>query len=434
MSTYESWGRFPKVSQDALAPAWLHEVSLTGVEGTLLPYGQGRSYGDSCLNDGGTVVSSENLRRLISFDPESGVLECEGGVTLEEIIDFGLPRGWFLPVSPGTKYVSVAGAIANDIHGKNHHRAGTFGRHVLSFRLLRSDGSITVCSPHSERELFSATVGGLGLTGFILSTTIQLKKVAGGHIDVESIKCRNLDEFFDHSSRSDVDFEYTVSWIDCLAGGDSLGRGIFMRGNHSEETKPIKKRPQVLAVPFDLPGFTLNRLSVQAFNFLYYNKQTSPVVKSTVPYGPFFYPLDSVRNWNRIYGKRGFLQFQCVVPSSNNNAAIRTILETIVRSGKASFLAVLKEFGDIPSPGLLSFPRKGVTLCLDFPFAGEGTLKLFSQLDSIVAEVGGAIYPAKDATMSGEHFKQYFPKWKEFSNHIDPKFSSSFWRRMQCEP
>ena len=431
MSSFESWGRFPKVDQKVHSPSWVSDGVLPPGTDLLLPYGQGRSYGDACLNDGHTIISTERLNRFISFDAESGVLECEAGTTLEAIIDFALPRGFFLPVTPGTKFVSLGGAIANDVHGKNHHAAGTVGCHIERFTLLRSDGTVTTCSPSEHRELFAATIGGLGLTGIILTAAIRLKRVKNAFIDLESVKFSSLEEFFQISADSDKNFEYTVAWIDCVASGASLGRGIFMRGNHSivEREAPPKRRP-VLSVRFDLPSFALNRLSVSAFNFLYYNKQRERVTRVVQYYDPFFYPLDAVHHWNRIYGKGGFLQFQCVVPSGENNRAIRTILDTIVESGRASFLAVIKEFGEISSPGMMSFPRKGVTLCLDFPYSGAPTESLFCRLDGITREFGGALYPAKDAMMSGESFRQYYPRWEEFSRFIDPRFSSSFWRRV----
>lgn len=433
MSSFDSWGRFPKVTQKIRPFSWGWEQLAVGPGETVLPQGLARSYGDSCLNDNGTILSTRNLDHFISFDTESGVVRCEGGVSLDSLLSVCVPRGWFIPVSPGTRFVTLGGAVANDVHGKNHHRAGTFGRHVRSFCLLRSNGERLICSPTSEPQLFSATIAGLGLTGLILWVELQLIKIAGPSIKMESIKFSGLDEFFSISSSSDSESEYTVAWLDCLARGESFARGIFMRGNFAppEEQAPGSAPLKLpLAVPVDAPSFTLNNLSIRAFNFLYYNKQQQKAVSKVVHYEPFFYPLDSVQGWNRIYGKRGFFQFQCVVPKDNNNAAIREVMKTIVDSGKGSFLAVLKEFGDIKSPGMLSFPRPGVTLCLDFPNEGSTTLDLMKRLDEQTSALGGAIYPAKDATMSGADFKKYFPRWEEFSKYIDPAFSSSFWRRV----
>lgn len=432
-SNYQSWGRYPKSTPEKIIrPQWLNDLnsSLLSSSTKNLVFGQGRSYGDSCLNSNGTIISTNSLNRFISFDQEQGILDCEAGVTLEQILDTFLPdpqnSGWFLPVSPGTKYVSIGGAIANDIHGKNHHIAGTFGCHVLSFELLRSDGTLLICSPTQNAELFNATIGGLGLTGIILSAKIKLRKVANAFIEMQSIKFENISEFFKISSESDKDFEYTVAWIDCLAKGQNLGRGIFMRGNHSQTAIAHKKKVK-LAVPLDFPNFALNNLSIKLFNFLYYNKQQQKQISKIQHYDPFFYPLDSINNWNRIYGKRGFFQFQCVVPSQS---AITNILEEIAKSGRGSFLAVLKQFGTIKSPGLLSFPRAGYTLALDFPNQGQATFELLKKLESIVTCDNGAIYPAKDALMSAQSFKQYFPNLEKFKAHIDPKFESDFWRRV----
>lgn len=426
MSKYESWGRFPKVNQEAHELFWLND-KWSGKNGRLLlPYGQGRSYGDSCLNQDGLLLSTKHLNRFISFDEQSGILKCEAGVTLAQILSWSVPRGWFLPVTPGTQFVSVAGAIANDVHGKNHHGAGTFGRFVKGLELKRSDGITHICSPTQNQELFSATIGGLGLTGLILWAEVELKRIPSAFIKMESLKFSSLEEFFEISAGSAKNFEYTVAWLDCVASGSNFGRGIFMRGNHTptDGKAPGKLK---LAVPFDLPSFTLNPLSIRLFNTAYYHRQFTKQVETVVHYRPFFYPLDGVENWNRIYGKPGFFQFQCVVPGKEE---IKEILEQIVRSGEGSFLAVLKEFGEIESPGMLSFPRPGVTLCLDFANRGSKTLGLLRGLDDLVSRLKGAMYPAKDAFMSGENFKSYYPQLPHFLKYKDPAFSSSFWRRV----
>jgi FAD/FMN-containing dehydrogenase len=398
-----------------------------------LPYGQGRSYGDSCLNDGGVLLETRGLHGLLAFDEVTGVLTCEAGVTLAEILDFAVPRGWFLPTTPGTKFVSVGGAIANDIHGKNHHRAGTFGCHVPRFVLLRSSGERLACSVTENAQLYRATIAGLGLTGLILEADVQLKPVPGPFIAMESIKFRSLDEFFEISRDADERFEYTMSFVDCMAGGEGAGRGLFMGGNHSWQKRipGIDPRPrQRLGLPVDLPEIALNGLSVRAFNWLLYHKQIAPVITATVPFDPFFYPLDSIKDWNRMYGRRGFLQHQCVIPHESARQGLRAMIDTIKGSGQNSFLAVLKTFGDLPSPGMMSFPRPGVTLALDFPVRGEPTFRLLDRLDDIAIACGGAIYPAKDARMSQRTFEASFPRWQEFAEHIDPNFSSSFWRRV----
>jgi FAD/FMN-containing dehydrogenase len=398
----------------------------------VLPLGNARSYGDSCLNDGGVLLAARGLDHFIAFDPATGVLTCEAGVLFSEILDLSVPQGWFLPVTPGTRFVTVGGAIANDVHGKNHHRAGTFGHHVLAFELLRTDGTRIRCTSAENAEWFAATVGGLGLTGVVTWATIQLRRVAGPWMSAESHRFGNLAEFFELSRASDRGYEYTVSWIDCVASGKALGRGLFSRANHapaSPDTRPAAGS-RSLGVPVTPPISLINPLSLRAFNQLYYHRQRKPVVHATTHYQPFFYPLDSIANWNRIYGPRGFLQYQCVVPPEAAEAAMAELVSSIAVGGAGSFLAVLKQFGEKPSLGMLSFPRPGATLALDFPNGGTPTLDLLDRLDAIVDGVGGAVYPAKDARMSGAHFRRYFPQWEAFSRFIDPGISSSFWRRV----
>lgn len=367
---------------------------------------------------------------FLSFDPARGVLRAEAGTSLAAILDTFVPKGWFLPVSPGTKFVTLGGAVANDIHGKNHHVAGTFGRHVRRFELLRSTGERLVCSPMENAELFGATIAGLGLTGLITWLEVQLIPIRSPYLDTRTTKFRNLDEFFDISQESDSLFEYSVSWVDCTSEGSNLGRGLFMAGNFSEKTKPGKRANLSLPFPCEAPGWLLNSLFMKSFNTLYYNKQLSRVVDGLTHYEPFFYPLDAILNWNRMYGSRGFFQYQLVVPFEQDRSIIKEIFARIARSKRASFLAVLKTFGDITSPGLLSFPRKGVTLALDFPNDGAPTRALMDELDSIVFAAGGALYAAKDARMSPRSFAASYPRLQEFTKYIDPRFSSSLWRRV----
>ena len=431
MNAYLSWGRYPKVTPAAIYRAhWTDEPLPIGSH-SLLPYGNGRSYGDSCLNDGGALLDMRGLDRMLGFDRSMGVLRCEAGVLLADILSLVVPMGWFLPVTPGTRFVTVGGAIANDVHGKNHHRTGTFGQHVLRLALRRSDRGIVLCSPTENAELFHATIGGLGLTGAILWAEIRLRLIANPGVDSETIRFANLDAFFDLSKEADRDYEYTVAWIDCLAHGKSLGRGLFMRGNHAPPQERLLLPPRrTRTFPVDLPFPLVNAWSLRTLNGLYYRKQMARTRGVISHYEPFFYPLDSILHWNRLYGRRGFLQYQCVVSPDSAKESIRALLETIATAKSGSFLAVLKVFGDRLSPGFLSFPRPGATLALDFPNQGQRTLDLLDQLDKIVVSAGGAVYPAKDARMPGEHFRQYFPRWEEFQHYIDPRFSSSFWRRM----
>jgi FAD/FMN-containing dehydrogenase len=438
MTRYESWGRykeFSKFSHRIQSLDWTSDkLYVNGANKPLLPYGLGRSYGDSCLNDGGILVDITGLNRFLSFDIQSGVLRCEAGVTLQEINELIVLQGWFLSVTPGTQYVTIGGAIANDIHGKNHATGGAFGCYVRRFELLRSNGERLICSPTENGNWFRATIGGLGLTGIILWAELQLKRIRSPFFDVESIQFRNLDEFFEIAIESDeAGYEYTVAWLDCLAKGKSLGRGVFQRGNNAsppfERTMRIPKS-RTINVPFDAPNFAINFLAMRAFNLVWYHKQLRRVQRKIIYYVPFFYPLDMIGHWNRAFGKRGFFQYQFVIPYNDDYAAIRHILHKISNANLLPTLNVFKTFGDLPSPGLLSFPRKGVTLAIDFPNQGQRTLDFLNELDELVRTNGGVVYPAKDARMSAENFQAFYPQWQEFARYVDPMLSSSFWRRV----
>lgn len=431
-AVFESWGRYPKIDSELRPLHWTGDFPPPGdlPPSSLLPVGMGRSYGDVGLLQNGTLLSTQGLDRLLAFNAQSGLLRCESGVTLAEILDFAVPQGWFLPVSPGTKYVSVGGAIANDIHGKNHHGAGTFGCHVPQFELVRSNGARFVCSPRENPEWFAATVGGMGLTGFISWAEVQLKPIVSRRIRYEGIRFHGIDEFLALSAESSK-MEYTVAWIDCVSRGRNFARGIFMQGDHSQAPGPLKptSKPK-LVVPFDLPGWVLNRPAMRIFNGLYYRKQLSRRVSSLMDYEPFFYPLDKILHWNRIYGQRGFLQFQCVVPFENGRDGMLEILKAISDSGLGSFLAVLKVMGDPVSPGWMSFPMPGITLALDIPIHADVTFPLFDRLAQMTLEQGGRLYPAKDARMTAAQFQAFYPQWQQFAAYRDPAISSSFWQRV----
>ena len=432
---YKSWGFYPPAKhKDTIKLNWINDVlNFDKIKTSVLPYGLGRSYGDNCLNNGNTLIDTSGISRFMEFNRKTGIIKCEAGVSFAEILKVIVPSGWFFPVTPGTKFITVGGAIANDVHGKNHHKAGTFGKHVLSFELLRSDGKKYICSATENIELYKATIGGMGLTGLILWAEFKLKPIKNAYIDAETIKFKNLDEFFMLSEKSSKDYEYIVSWIDCSSRGNNFGRGLFFRGNNSNLDKselPKPKTPKRLPFPFTAPVFLLNRVTIKIANAVIYRSQLKKHSKMIKHYDPFFYPLDSILNWNRMYGKRGFFQYQCVVPYKDGGAAIRKILGAIAKSGMGSFLAVLKTMGDISSRGRLSFPREGVTLALDFANHGDKTHKLFTDLDKIVKSVGGALYPCKDARMPPAMFRFSYPKLKEFKKYIDPKFSSSQWRRV----
>ena len=431
MRGYESWGRVRKAPHKVVRWHWRDATLPTDPGMSMLAFGNGRSYGDCCLNDEGMLIDAQGLDRFIAFDAQTGVLRCEAGVLLADILQIAVPQGWFLAVTPGTQFVTLAGAVANDVHGKNHHRAGTFGRHVRCFELLRSDGTRLHCSPTENRAWFCATIGGLGLTGLITWIEIQLKPSPGPHIDQEIIRFGELGHFFRLSAESDKAFEYTVAWIDGTAKGRSLGRGLFIRGNHAAGRAGQRRNAPVrrLSVPFDPPFSLINGPALRLFNALYYRKQLRERTRATLHYAPFFYPLDAIDGWNRLYGQSGLLQYQCVIPSALAETAVAEILGEVASSGLGSMLAVLKMFGDLPSPGLLSFPRPGATLAIDFPNSSKRVLDLLDRLDRVTMQAGGAVYPAKDARMSAATFRQSFANWKQLEQLIDPRFSSSFWRR-----
>jgi FAD/FMN-containing dehydrogenase len=404
-------------------------TTLMEQHGTFLPFGNGRSYGDSCLAASGHVLHMRPLNRFISANWETGLIRAEAGVTLEEMLALAIPRGWFLPVTPGTKFVTLGGALANDVHGKNHHVRGTFGCHVPCFSLIRSDRGQLVCSRMDNADLYAATIGGLGMTGIIEWIELQLMPIRSSQIDTTHIRFGSLDEFFALSKELDTKHEYTVSWIDCLAIGKSAGRGIYMAGNHAKEGPlAIDRRPK-LNVPFTPSLSFINRLSLRLLNSAYYRVHRPGRHASRISYEPFFYPLDGILNWNRIYGVRGFQQYQCVIPEQNAHAATVELLDSISAAHTGSFLAVLKRFGDVASPGLLSFPMPGITLALDFPDQGESTAQLFARLDSVVRAASGRLYPAKDAHVIGADFRAAYSGWRDLDRFRDPCLLSRLWER-----
>ena len=398
--------------------------------GSLLAYGNGRSYGDSCQNEAGMVVDMRPLNRIRAFNAETGLLEAEAGVLLSEVIAHAAPYGFFPAVVPGTQFVTIGGAIANDVHGKNHHRRGTFGCHVESFTLLRSDGRTYRCSSANNARLFRATIGGMGLTGLILSASIRLMRVHSLDIVEKATPFRDLGEFFALAEAADQANEYAVAWIDQLAGGRGSGRGLLFTGNHAEHGSHSASRPGGrLSVPFQPPLNVLNRPFLTAFNAAYrWKKGRSPKPRQ-VGYQGFFFPLDGLGDWNRLYGPKGLFQHQSLVPEDTARLAVPALLEAARRAGQGSFLTVLKRFGGVRSPALLSFPRPGFTLTLDFPNRGEATLALLKELDRITVEAGGAVNPYKDARMGAETFAASFPEWHRLDAFRDPAFMSSFWAR-----
>lgn len=429
MVTISSWGRLGQWEHDVQVLTDRRQINkLIRNFSVGIAHGMGRSYGDVCINPNGTLWKTTGLDRFINFDETTGRIVCEAGVLLREIQRLVIPRGWILPVTPGTQLVTVGGAIANDVHGKNHHALGSFGDHVQQITLVRTDGEVIECGPQLKSEWFAATVGGLGLTGVILSAEIQLCRVVGPWLDTDTVPYANLNEFFRLADDSEAEWEHTVSWIDCLYGGK--GRGLFIRGNLVDAGNRIAPKARSLTVPFVPPISLVNRLSLRPFNLAYFQLKKWKAGRSIVHYEPFFYPLDNLLEWNRMYGPRGFYQYQSVVPRDNGREAIQTMLSEISRSGDGSFLAVLKTFGNRQSVGMLSFPRPGVTLALDFPNNGARTLKLFERLDAIVRETGGRIYLAKDARMPRDLFEAGYPRLSEFLSYRDPGISSALSRRL----
>jgi FAD/FMN-containing dehydrogenase len=428
MVAISSWGRLGSWEHEVRALSDRDQVAHQLQSNQLgIAHGMGRSYGDVCLNPDGVLWKTTGLDRFISLDQNTGRLVCEAGVLLRDIQRLVIPRGWILPVTPGTQLVTVGGAIANDVHGKNHHVLGSFGDHVQSIKLIRTDGTSFECGPALLPEWFSATVGGLGLTGVITVAEIQLRRVAGPWLDTETVPYGNLDEFFQLADDSETGWEHTVSWIDCLSGG---GRGIFMRGNPNDVVQRPEPKGRKRTMPFVPPISLVNRLSLRPFNMAYFNLKKWQAGRRIVHYESFFYPLDNLLEWNRMYGPRGFFQYQSVVPREVGRDAVQAMLCEIARSGDGSFLAVLKTFGNRQPVGMMSFPQPGVTLALDFPNQGDRTLKLFERLDSIVREAGGRIYLAKDARMPQDLFEAGYPLFKEFQKYRDPGISSALSRRL----
>lgn len=430
---YRSWGLNPEVQQRAHVvydPFNRDQVENLTAK-SWLAFGCGSSYGDVCLNDEGLLLDTRKLDHFLDFDENTGVLRCQSGVTLRSINQFFVKRGWFLPVTPGTQNVTVGGAIANDVHGKNHHQAGTFGCHIRRLGLYRSQNGEVECSREENAGLFTATIAGLGLTGFIQWAELQLRAVQSPFLATEEMVFDNLDEFSDLSEKTDSEYEYTVAWIDSVANAKQLGRGVFFCGNHSKsKTDKMHFSKRKFIIPFNAPAGLLSYPAVKLFNKLYYNVHRLTPTTSKTYFESFFYPLDSISHWNRLYGKKGFFQYQCVVPLTDGIELVRELLRVCSHYANGSFLSVLKKFGEIESPGMLSFPRPGYTLALDFRNLGKSTHEMFAKLDNIVFANHGALYPAKDARMSHDGFLQSFPNYAQFAQYIDPMFSSNFQRRV----
>ena len=424
-----NWGNFPVVEKEIKSEDSIEKIKdFVRNNNEVIARGNGRCYGDASLSE--HIFSTKRLNKFISFDRLNGVIECESGVLLSEILEVIVPQGYFLYVTPGTKFISVGGAIASDVHGKNHHAEGCFSEYLETFSLLNENSEVITCSRTQNEDKFWATIGGMGLTGIILSAKFKLKNIETAYIRQESIKAENLDEIFKLFDESES-WTYNVAWIDCLQTGKNIGRSILMRGEHAfkhELPKKLQQNPLRLKqkfipkVPFYFPDFMLNKWSVKLFNYLYFNKQQEKEVKNFVDYETFFYPLDVVNDWNKIYGKKGFIQYQMVIPKEKGKEGMKKILETIAKSGNGSFLAVLKLFGKENPLAYNAFPLEGYTLALDFK-VNPKLAKLVADLDEIVEEFSGRIYLTKDS-MSKSSLTNYL------QNVQNPKFVSMQHKRI----
>ncbi|ODS89431.1 MAG: FAD-linked oxidase [Chryseobacterium sp. SCN 40-13] len=424
-----NWGNFPVVEKEIKAEENIREIKAYVQNAhEIIARGNGRCYGDAALGE--KMFSTKRLNKFISFDRLNGILECESGVLLSDILEVIVPQGYFLSVTPGTKFITLGGAVASDVHGKNHHSEGCFSEHVLAFSLLTENGEILHCSRNYHEDKFWATIGGMGLTGIILSAKIKLKNIETAYIRQERIKAENLEEIFRLFDESE-NWTYNVAWIDCLQKGKNIGKSILIRGEHAfrhelthkKSIDPLhikKKNPP--SIPFFFPEFFLNSMTVKFFNWFYYVKQTTKKINEIVDYEAFFYPLDVVENWNKIYGKKGFIQYQMVIPKENGKEGMRKILETIAEDGSGSFLAVLKLFGKNNPQAYNSFPMEGYTLALDFRMTSK-LKNLVQKLDEIVEQYGGRIYLSKDV-MSKPSLTNYL------RNVNNPKFVSHQHKRI----
>lgn len=406
------WGRYPQIKADLLLPS--DEKELRGLScfekpENVTPRGLGRSYGDSSL--GPVMVGTLRLDHMLNFDSEAGILYCQSGVSLADILEVFVPRGWFLPVTPGTKHVTVGGAIASDVHGKNHHIDGCFCDHVEFLNIFTGSGDIIRCSPEENPDLFHASCGGMGLTGMIVDAAIRLKKIKSSFINQIVYKSVDIQESLEQFEMH-TDQPYSVAWIDCISGGKALGRSLLITGEHADQGDLVVHKASTLSVPVDMPSFLLNPLSIRVFNTVYYNKVRRQETHARVHYDPFFFPLDGIGDWNRMYGKQGFTQYQFVIPKKGGVKAMEAILKAIVDSKKGSFLAVLKAFGK-KNKNLFSFPTEGYTLALDFKIEPD-IFPFLDRLDAMVLDHGGRVYLTKDVRMNAETFKMSYSNWEQF--------------------
>ncbi|MQX50733.1 FAD-binding oxidoreductase [Sinorhizobium medicae] len=431
MDDFESAARSGRRPRPSISPDDYEDATGSVAPMAFLPVGNGLSLGDVCRNEGGTPIDSRKLNRTLTFDSGSGAIRCEAGVSLVELLARAAPHRFFLPVTPATGLVTVGGAVANDIHGGNHHARGSFGNHVRRLTLLRSSGERLVCTPEENAELFAATIGGLGLTGLILDVELRLMKVPSPHVQRHVLRFDSLEQYFALAERAAEEHEYCVAWLDQLATGRRAGRGVLFAADHADgacELPDVLKRPK-LAVPVSPPFSLFNRLTLRALNEYRFRKAGTGETVSTEDWPSYFHRLDAVGGWGRLYGRRGFCQHHSVYPAATAPETTARLLEAARRAGHASVRTTLQRFGDIASRGLLSFARPGFTLILDFANQGRATVKLLDTLDEIVISAGGAVNPCQDFRMSRAVFEASFPSWKRLEALRDPAIVSDFWRR-----
>jgi decaprenylphospho-beta-D-ribofuranose 2-oxidase len=434
------WGQYPRLETRAVRPErYALLADACQAERSCIARGQGRAYGDAALNTDGLVVATERLNRILAFDADNGLLRAEAGLTLAELLEHFVPRGWFPPVTPGTRHVSLGGCVASDVHGKNHHHDGSFSAFVDNIELIAADGSTRNIGPRSEPELFHATTGGMGLTGLIGEVALRLRRIETAYIQARHRPARDLEELMALFEDPEQDDDYTVAWIDCLSGG----RGVFMSGHHAGVNelppemryRPLELSPRrTLSIPFNLPGGLLNSFTVGAFNSLYYRINADRQDPFVTDFGSFFYPLDGLDRWYRLYGRHGFIQYQCVLPEASAASGLRRLLDVLQDRRQAPFLAVLKRMGSAAA-GHLSFPQPGYTLAVDLPVAGVRAQRLATELDAVTLDHGGRVYLAKDACLEPETFRRMYPQyiqWREIKRAIDPdnRFRSALAQRL----
>lgn len=430
------WNLYPRETCKISRPERYRDLK---VKPSIIARGQGRSYGDASLNNQGTVILTERLNRILAFDQQAGILQAEAGITLKEILSVIVPKGWFLPVTPGTQFVSLGGCIASDVHGKNHHHVGSFANFLISFELIITDNTVLNCSSTENTQAFWATIGGMGLTGIIGTATIKLKPLTNTQITIHQRAAQNLEQIFQLFNDPLYDDEYSIAWIDGTASGQMLGRSILMTAHHTRNDEITDNSSRIKAfkqinVPFTCPSWLLNNVTVKAFNHFYYKRQARKP-NQIVNYKNYFYPLDLITNWNRLYGKNGFIEYQCVIPEENSFIAIKLILEKLTKAKYPSFFGGIKRFG-ASSRGFLSFPMQGYTLALDIPLKNQALLTLLDELDAIVLQYSGRIYLAKDARLKPENFRAMYPNYQQWlvqKQKLDPHnyFTSSLAKRLQ---